>query len=185
MAGIEKLFGLGAVLIFAVAGVIFMLRLGGRAERQADEVVLGYPPSLFPAVELTAAGQLAALAATQTRLATIYRQLPAQSDLTIWLRAFLDELREIMDTAYRLRVITKVYGKPAQLDRLVEEVQEIERQVAEQVARRLLARDGDSQQELLDGRLATLRLCMRELGSFAAEGKESQYQALASEPQPD
>ncbi len=32
---------------------------------------------------------------------------------------------------------------------------------------RLLARDGDAQEELLNGRLAALRLCVRELAGIA------------------
>ncbi|HJZ49303.1 MAG TPA: hypothetical protein VKE41_19135 [Roseiflexaceae bacterium] len=42
-------------------------------------------------------------------------------------------------------------------------MRQIETEIAEHVARRLLARDGDAHAELLDGRLATLRLCVREL----------------------
>ena len=80
----------------------------------------------------------------------------------------LDELRAIMDTAYRVTVITEIYGRPAQIDRLVAEVQQIEAEIAEHVARQLLARDGDAQAELLDGRLATLRMCVRELAGVAA-----------------
>ena len=43
------------------------------------------------------------------------------------------------------------------------EIEQIESEIAEHVARRLLARDGDAQAELLEGRLATLRMCVREL----------------------
>jgi hypothetical protein len=56
-----------------------------------------------------------------------------------------------MDTAYRVTVITEIYGRPAPIDRLVAEVQQIEAEIVEHVAHRLLARDGDAQAELLDG----------------------------------
>ena len=55
----------------------------------------------------------------------------------------------------------------AQLERLADEVRGIEAEVADHVTRRLLARDGDAHDELLDGRLATLRLCLRELAGLA------------------
>jgi hypothetical protein len=151
----------------ALGSVLLLLRLSGRAGPGRGRLVLGYPPELFSAQHLTHGGALAALVGTQSRLASIERQLPLQSDLSIWLRAFLHELRAIMDTAYRVTVITEIYGRPAQLDRLVAEVQQIEAEIAEHVTRRLLARDGDAQAELLDGRLATLRMCVRELAGVA------------------
>lgn len=72
-----------------------------------------------------------------------------------------------MDTAYRVAVIMRAYGQSAQLDKLVAEVQQLEQQLAEHVVERLLARDGDAQEELLNGRLAALRLCVRELAGIA------------------
>jgi hypothetical protein len=167
---VDHLIGLVVVIVVAVGAVLLLLRFSGRAAPQQGGRLLGYPPAIFPASHLTRGGPLAALAAIQSRLAALERQLPAQSDASIWLRAFLHELRQIMDTAYRVVVITEIYGQPAQLDRLVAEVQQIEAQVAEQIARRLLARDGDTHDELLDGRLATLRLCVRELANMAELG---------------
>jgi hypothetical protein len=166
-AQLDRLLGLGAVGLVALGAVLLLLRFSGRAGPGRGHLQLGYPPDLFPAQHLTRGGTLAALAATQSRLASIERQLPPQSDLSIWLRAFLYELRAIMDTAYRVTVITEIYGRPAQLDRLVAEMQQIEAEIAEHVARRLLARDGDAQAELLDGRLATLRMCVRELAGIS------------------
>jgi hypothetical protein len=166
-AQLDRLLGLGAVALVALGSVLLLLRLSRRAGPGRGRLVLGYPPELFPAQHLTRGGALAALVGTQSRLASIERQLPPQSDLSIWLRAFLHELRAIMDTAYRVTVITEIYGRPAQLDRLVAEVQQIEAEIAEHVTRRLLARDGDAQAELLDGRLATLRMCVRELAGVA------------------
>jgi hypothetical protein len=162
---IDRLIGLGAVCLVAVGAMLLLLRFSARGASRRGPQLLGYPPDLFPAQHLTRGGALAALAATQARLASIERQIQPQSDLSIWLRAFLHELREIMDTAYRVTVITEIYGRPAQIERLVAEVQQIEAEIAEHVARRLLARDGDAHDELLDGRLATLRLCVRELAS--------------------
>jgi len=163
---LNHLLSLGAVCLVALGAVLLLLRFRGRPGPGRARL-LGYPPELFPARHLTRGGALAALAATQSRLASIERQMPPQSDLSIWLCAFLAELRAIMDTAYRVTVITEIYGRPAQLDRLVAEVQQIEAEIAEHVARRLLARDGDAQAELLDGRLATLRMCVRELAGVA------------------
>ncbi len=165
-AQLDHLLGLGAVGLVALGAVLLLLRFSGRAGPARGRLLLGYPPELFPAQHLTRGGALAALAATQSRLASIERQVPPQSDLSIWLCAFLRELRAIMDTAYRVTVITEMYGRPAQLDQLVAELQQIEVEIVEQVARRLLARDNDAQAELLDGRLATLRMCVHELAGI-------------------
>jgi hypothetical protein len=164
-AELNHLLGLAAVCLVALGAVLLLLRFSGRGE--PGRRVLGYPPDLFPAQHLTRGGALATLAATQARLAAIQQQVSPQSDLSIWLGAFLDELRAIMDTAYRVTVITEIYGRPAQIDRLVAEVQQIEAEIAGHVARRLLTHDGDAQAELLDGRLATLRMCVRELAGVA------------------
>jgi hypothetical protein len=160
---IDRLVGLGVVSLLSIGVVLLLLRWSGqRVPRGA--IVSGYPPDLFPAQHLVSSGPLAALAATQARLSSIERQLPPQGYLSIWLRTFLIELRAIMDTAYRVMAITEIYGKPAQLDQLVAEVQQIEAEIATQVTHQLLTRNGnDSPDELLEGRLAILRLCVREL----------------------
>jgi hypothetical protein len=72
-----------------------------------------------------------------------------------------------MDTAYRVALIAQIYEQPPALERLAAEVRQIEAEVAEHVTRRLLAQDADIQNELLEGRLATLRLCTRELANLA------------------
>jgi hypothetical protein len=166
-APITTLLHLGGAIIFAVGAVLLLIRLSGRAVTYRSGIVEGYPPSLFPAQELTRSGALIALATTQSRLLSVYEQVPVHSDLAVWLGAFLHELREVMDTAYRTAVIAHVYGQPVQLDRLVDEVHQIEAQLAQQIVQRLLVRDGDAHDELLDGRLATLRMCVRELSSSA------------------
>jgi hypothetical protein len=163
---LARLLGLAIVIGVAVGAVLLLLRLSERCERRG-EMVRGYPPDLFPAQALTRGGPLAALAATQARLAALEARLPPRSDQRIWLRTFLGELREIMDTAYHVAVIAEVYGQMVQLERLAAEVRGIEAEIADHVTRRLLARDGDAHDELLDGRLATLRLCLRELESLA------------------
>jgi hypothetical protein len=165
---LDRLLGLGVVCVVAVGAVLLLLRLSERAAAQRAAPPIGYPPELFPAHHLTRDGPLAALAATQARLAALERHVPPQSDLSIWLRAFLRELRQIMDTTYRVAVITEIYGRPVQIERLAAEVQRIEAEIAEHVARRLLARDADADAELIEGRLATLRLCARELASLPA-----------------
>ncbi len=173
---ILTLLGLGVVLAFAVGAVVLLLRVSGRAVTQRGGFVQGYPPSQYPAQALVRTGPLAALVATQARLLSLYEHVPPHSELAVWLRPFLVELRAIMDTAYRVTVITQIYDRPAPLDRLVAEVQQIESQLADHAVQQLLARDGDAQQELLDGRMETLRLCVRELASVT----EMQLPALSS-----
>jgi len=148
------------------AGAVFLL-FRGSAKRPGlrGGVVQGYPAQLYPARDIVGSAPLSALAATQERLLTIYEQSPPQSDLTIWLTMFLRELRAIMDVAYRVVPITRLYGNTGQLDRIVTEVQQIEVQIAELAIAHLLHRDADPKLELLDGRLDTLRLCARELGA--------------------
>jgi hypothetical protein len=164
-ADLLRLLGLGLVIAVALGAVLLLLWLSDQRD-QRGRAVLGYPPDLFPAQALTRRGPLAALAATQARLAALEARLPPHSDQRIWLRTFLGELREIMDTAYHVAAIAAVYGHMAQLERLAAEVRGIEAEVADHVTRRLLARDTDAHDELLDGRLATLRLCVRELASL-------------------
>jgi len=79
-----RLLGLGVVIAVAVLGVLLLLRLSGRGATP-----LGYPPDRFPAQKLTRGGTLAALVATQARLAALERRLPPRSDQRIWLRALL------------------------------------------------------------------------------------------------
>lgn len=157
----------GVITVIALGAVFLLLRVSSRTNQALHGFVVGYPSDRFPIREVTSSGKLTTLAATQLRLLSIYEQLPAQSELSVWLRAFLQEFREIMDTAYRVAVITRAYGQPTQLEQLVDEVRELERQLADHVVQRLLARDGDAQAELLNGRLATLRLCVRELAGLA------------------
>jgi hypothetical protein len=164
-----RILGLALVIVFALGAVLLLLRLSERRERR-DTRLLGYPPDLFPAEALTRSGPLAALAATQARLAALEAQLPPRSDQGIWLRTFLGELRAIMDTAYHVATIAWVYGQMAQLERLAAEVQAIEAEVANHVTRRLLTHGSEAHDELLDGRLATLRLCVRELAGLADVG---------------
>jgi hypothetical protein len=161
--GIERLLGLVAVAVVAVGTVLLMLHLSSRSGTKHGPLLLGYPSDLFPAADLSRGSPLAALAATQTRLLSMYGQMPPHSDSAIWLRTFLHELREIMNTAYRITLITAAYGRSVPLDVLIAEVQQIEREVVEHVAQRLILGDGDAQSELLAVRLATLRLCVREL----------------------
>ncbi len=162
MEDINRLLGLAVVLLVSI-GAIWLLMRHSSAPVTRQGSAQGYPPDLFPDTQLTRSGALALLAATQARLILIERQVPEQSELAIWLQAFLRELREIMDVAYRAAAVAQIYGDTSALDMLTTEVQTIETQIAAHVARRLLDRDGDTQRELLDGRLATLRLCVRQL----------------------
>lgn len=158
---LEKVLGLGLVAAVAFGALWLLLRTGERRSRALG--AMGYPPSRFPARHLTQVGPLAALALTEARLALLHAQLPTHSDLAPWLAAFLAELRQLMEMAYRVQVITEVYGPPAHLERIVTEVQGLEQQIAQDVAQHLLTHEGNAQQELLDDRLATLHLCGQEL----------------------
>jgi hypothetical protein len=164
---IMVLLQLGAVAVIAIGAVLLLLRLSARTTATHGSLVQGYPPSLFPRQDVVRNGPLAALAATQARLLALYGQAPQQSDLAIWLGPFLRELRQIMDTAYHAATIAHAYGQSAAIERLATEIQQIEAQIAEHAVQLLLARDGDAERELLDGRLAALRLCARELGRVA------------------
>lgn len=175
---VETLLGLGVVAALAVGSVLLLLRLGGRGSSRQGAFVVGYPSDLFPAHTLVQAGPLAVLATIQGRVLSIYRQIPPESETGLWLETFLLELREIMDTAYRVMVVTEVYGRPTQLDAVVAEVQQLEAQVAEHVTQRLLAREGDARDELLEARLETLRLCMEEL---AEDGNSRRWTITATE----
>src|SRR5688500_3869921 len=84
---------LGAVAVIAVGAVLFLMRFSGRATVNRARMIQGFPPSLFPAQDLTSSGPLAALAITQARLLALYEQVPTQSDLSVWLHTFLRELR--------------------------------------------------------------------------------------------
>ena len=163
----EHLLGLVVVTVVALGAVALLLRSGARGVADHGGTVLGYPPELFPDREVVRGSPLSALAATQARLVSIYTHIPAHGDSAVWLNAFLRELREIMNTAYRVAVIAQVYNRPAALERLVAEVRHVEQEIAEQIAQRLLLQDGDAHDELLAGRLATLRLCARELAVLA------------------
>lgn len=165
---LQHLIGLALVTVIALAAVLLLLRLSAQRVTSGTGTAIGYPPELFPDQELVHSSALAELAATQRRLTAVYAQLPAQSETAIWLRTFLVELRAIMDTAYRVAVITRLYGQPPPLEQLLSEVSQIEAQLIEQVTRRLLAQEGDEERELLAGRLAALRLCARELASLIA-----------------
>lgn len=163
---LEKVLGLALVTAVALGALWLLLRAGER--RPAASGAVGYPPDSFPARHLTQSGPLAALALTEARLALLHAQLPAYSDLAPWLAVFRAELRHLMEMAYRVMVITEVYGQPAALDSIVAEVQGLEEQLAHDLAQHLLVREGDTQQVQLEARLATLRLCGQELAGVVS-----------------
>lgn len=178
---IARLLGLGLVLLVAISAVLLLLRQGSRAQPDASIALIGYPPERYPATHLTRTGALADLASTQARLAAITLQLSFQSELAIWMRSLLGELRQILDTAYRVAVITELYGQPPQIERLAAQVQQIESQVAAHVTERLLAQDADAQAELLEARLAALRMYARELAKLPAGGAWAADQRYSKE----
>lgn len=92
--------------------------------------------------------------------------LSPQSEEAIWLSTFLRELRPLIDTAYKVAVATRPYGSPAGLDALGAEVEQIETEVAAQIARRMLGRATDVDHDLLDARLATLHMYARQLAEI-------------------
>lgn len=166
---IEHLLGLSLVVMVTLLGVALVLRGSGRAPVATGALLIGYPPSRYPAQHLMTIGPLAMLAATQSRLVAMYGHMDQASDSAIWLRIFLQELREIMDTVYRTAVITDGYGHTPAVGELVVELQQIERVLVEQLGQRMLQRDGDAHAELLAGRVATLHLCVRELAQLAEQ----------------
>lgn len=162
-AELNLLANLGGVALVALMAVLLLIRRRPPPRARRSAVIVGYPADCYRDREAVRSAPLVALAATQARLLSMHEQIPAHTDLAIWLHAFLRELREVMDTAYRVATITAAYSLPGQLEYLIDQVQQIETQVAERVARQLLQRDGDAHDELLEGRLATLRMCLREL----------------------
>jgi len=177
----ERLLGLAVVIVVAVGAVWTLLRMTHHRAPEHDGLVLGYPPDQFPVQRVVRHPALRALAATQARLVSVYRQLPVSdrtvpvNDLAIWLRVFLAELRQMMDTAYRVAVITDAYGRSAHLDRLAAEVQQLETQIADDITQRLLGYDGGAHDEVLNRRLAMLRSCARELASLEGERTSARF----------
>ncbi len=151
------------VSVVAVVGVLVVFSWSEQPSAHVQWQMPGYPPDRFPVRELVQDGPLAAFGATQTRLLAMYRQLPSEGDTTVWLRIFLCELRAIMDNAYYVALVTDSYERSPIFDWLVVELQQIETEIAGQIAECLLLQEGDAQQELLAGRLASLRMCAREL----------------------
>lgn len=166
-ADLNLLLGLGFVIVVAIGGIGVLLRQGSAPISRGASLIPGYPVGRYPAYARIADHRLAELAAVQTRLIAIYQQLPLQSASAIWLGTFLQELREIMDTAYRVTVATEDYGPSPLLDWLILEVEQIEQELSSKIAERLFLREGDGAGEPLTGRLATLRMCVREMSSFA------------------
>jgi hypothetical protein len=156
------LLGLLAVTIFASGALVLLLRVG-RSPVRADEIAKGYPPERFPRRDLIALPPLAALAASQARLLAVHAQLPARGEAAVWLRAYLVELRAIMDTAYRVAGIGALYADLALLERVAAEVSETERVVAREAMQHLLRADDDFDPVSLDGRLAVLRRFAQQL----------------------
>lgn len=167
-AGSEQVVELAIVTAIAVATVYLLLRTGRRTRRAAGraDLALGYPVDHFPAHALTRSGPLAALASAQARLMAMYAQLPADSSLGLWLLAFLKELRDIMNTAYRVVAINAAYGPPPQLERLVGEVERTEREIAAHVTAHLLG-SGGGENGFLDEQVAMLRFCAQELANLS------------------
>ena len=158
---------LAAVAAIAIGAVLLIWRTSNRRATTRSDVVLGYPPDLFPAHDIVGQDSLRALATAQSRLLAIYDGMPQGSDSARRLHAFLLELRAIMDTAYQVALITRAYGQSAQLGRLAAEVQQIEAQFTQQVVHRLLSYEADTQEELLNGRLESLRGLVREIAPGA------------------
>lgn len=168
------------ILILSLVAQFIFKR--GRPGKQRHTFLVGYPPDLFPSQELTQSGPLADLAAAQGRLVSVYQNLPVQSTLTIWLRTFLIELRDMMDTAYRVMVITQTYGYPAQVECLVVAVQQMEYRIAFLATQRLLAHDASVQHERLNEQLATVRLCLRALSASTGGYGERGLATLTGNP---
>lgn len=162
---ILTLSGLGLVALVAMGVVALMLRL--LDHNSNSSTIEGYPPHLFSRQDLTRAGPLADLAATQRRLLKVYQQLPPRSEAAVWLAAFLGELRATMDSAYRVASVTAIYDNETPLARLVSEVRQFEHQLVDRVVQQMLSSGKDFDSEQLDARLATLRRYTQEMGALA------------------
>lgn len=167
---VTTLLNLGGITAIALGAIALLWRMSQPSTTRHADFVLGYPVDQFPAHDVVASPALQALAATQGRLLSIYTGLSPSSDTAQLLYSFLHELRAIMDLVYRAALVTRAYGQPAQLDRLVSEVQVIEKELADYVIERLLAYEADRQTALLTNRLEALQQCARELMP-AAEGR--------------
>ena len=164
---VPMIMNLVAVAAIAMGAILFLWRTSSRRTSTRTDVMLGYPPDMFPAHDVVNQDSLRALATTQSRLLAIYDGMPQGSDSAKRLHAFLLELRAIMDTAYQVALITRAYGQSAQLNRLASEVQQIEAQLTQQVVHRLLSYEADAQEELLNSRLEALRGLVREIAPGA------------------
>jgi hypothetical protein len=170
MEPMTTLINLGGIAAIALGAVALLWRVSGQERPQRGAIVQGYPPDLFPAHDVVQSSALSTLAATQSRLLSLYAETPVSSDSARLLHTFLHELRGIMDLAYRVALATRAYGPTPQLERLVSEVQEIEAQLVDHVIHRMLAYEADQQAALLTARLESLRQCVDEL-TPAAEGR--------------
>ncbi|NJM07580.1 hypothetical protein HC891_17430 [Candidatus Gracilibacteria bacterium] len=157
------LFGLIVTALVSGMGVVVLLRIGPPQAKPTLDVVRGFPPERFPDRQLVQIAPLSALVATQARLISMYAQLPHESELAVWVRAFLLELRQIMDSAYRVASVAVLYDQTTQLDSVVSEVQRIEAQLAETAMQRMLNAQSDIDTERFETRLAVLRRCVKEL----------------------
>jgi hypothetical protein len=175
---ISTLLNLGAVAAISIGTILLLWRVSERNHEHTSDFVLGYPADIFPAHDVVAGKALTALATTQARLLSLYAELAPTQESARLLYTFLRELRDIMDLAYRVAIVARAYGQPTQLDRLVSEVQQIERELADHVIHRLLAYEGDDRAALLTHRLATLRECVAELTPHA----EARVPLLADDP---
>jgi hypothetical protein len=159
------LFGLIVTAAMSGLDVVLLLRIGKPEPKATAEMMHGYPAERFPDQELVRSEPLSALVATQTRLLSVYAQLPHQSELSVWVRAFLLELRQIMGSAYRVAGVAMLYDKIGQLDTVVSEVQCIEAQLAEAAVQGLLDAQSDVDTERFETRLAVLRRRVKELAT--------------------
>jgi hypothetical protein len=170
----QRLLGLMLVSLVALGAVVAVMRLS-RRETPAEPVglVLGYPPDHYPLRHVAQHPALQTLAAVQTRLATMRRQIPpghpspALGEVAIWLQVLLIELRDIMNVAYQVVAITGGHRRSPHLEAIVAEVQQIEEQVVETVTARLLARGEASVDDSLTLRLQNLRRSAAELRGLA------------------
>jgi hypothetical protein len=160
---VEKIGGLGAVLLVAVGVLWVVLRAADQDKGDGVQWMAGYPLAYFPVAALTSSGPLATLTHIQHRLIRLYGGLPLESDLALWLNPFLTELRAIMDQAYQVALITRLYGQQEVLEQLANEVSLLEKQVAEQVTLRLVSRPSSDTFTALDEQLGVLRLCVEHL----------------------
>jgi hypothetical protein len=147
-------------LVLAVGFAVLLISaalLVARSER-ANARMLGFPPTRYPAHQLTASAPMDALAALHTRLIHLQARLPAGSDDARWMDWFARQLRHGMDEAYTRLNEASPAVQAAMLERLEVEVEALAGVVNLQLGATLTP---GADRQALEAQLAALRASLR------------------------